>query len=110
MYVAAAGDVFGEQMLNNDNIGKSKYTVRALTYCDLHKIARNDLLEVLDNYPEYKEIFWNELIITVNLAKVAYCTWSSIFYFLLLYFITNIQTLQFVVATSGKTLSDLHLI
>ena len=31
--------------------------VRALTYCDLHKIMRDDLLEVLELYPEFAESF-----------------------------------------------------
>ena len=39
-------DVFGENPCSYDTIGKSSCNVRALTYCDLHKIMRDDLLEV----------------------------------------------------------------
>ncbi|KAJ8024583.1 Potassium voltage-gated channel subfamily H member 7 [Holothuria leucospilota] len=41
-------DVFGENPCINHTVGKSKCNVRALTYCDLHKILRDDLLEILD--------------------------------------------------------------
>jgi hypothetical protein len=45
--------------------------VRALTYCDLHKIHRDDLLEVLDMYPEFSDHFWSSLEITFNLRDVS---------------------------------------
>ncbi|QQP42073.1 Uncharacterized protein FKW44_016622, partial [Caligus rogercresseyi] len=48
-------------------IGKSSSNVRALTYCDLHKINRDDLLEVLELYPEFAESFSNNLDVTYNL-------------------------------------------
>ena len=38
--------MFGENPCIFDTIGKSSCNVRALTYCDLHKIMRDDLLEV----------------------------------------------------------------
>ncbi|XP_017591793.1 PREDICTED: LOW QUALITY PROTEIN: potassium voltage-gated channel subfamily H member 2 [Corvus brachyrhynchos] len=50
--------------------GKSRADVRALTYCDLHKILREDLLEVLDMYPEFSDRFWGTLEITFNLRDV----------------------------------------
>lgn len=56
-------------------IGKSKATVRALTYCDLHKISRNDILEVLECYPDFRRKFWRDLEITYNLrALVSFFT------------------------------------
>lgn len=51
--------------------GKSSADVRALTYCDLHKILRDDLLEVLDMYPDFADVFWNNLEITLNLRDVS---------------------------------------
>lgn len=48
-------------------MGKSKCDVRALTYCDLHKISRLDLLQVLEMYPEFIESFNRNLNITFNL-------------------------------------------
>lgn len=45
--------------------------MRALTYCDLHKIHRDDLLEVLDMYPEFSDHFWSSLEITFNLRDVS---------------------------------------
>ena len=47
--------------------GKSNADVRALTYCDLDKIQREDLLEVLDMYPEFSDHFLTNLELTFNL-------------------------------------------
>ena len=38
-------------------LGRSSCDVRALSYCDLHKIERSDLLDVLDIYPDFAESF-----------------------------------------------------
>ncbi|XP_038076431.1 potassium voltage-gated channel subfamily H member 6-like isoform X2 [Patiria miniata] len=57
-------DVFGENFCQYDTVGKSKCNVRALTYCDLHKILREDLLEILDMYPEFYHQFAKNLEIT----------------------------------------------
>jgi hypothetical protein len=45
--------------------------VRALTYCDLHKIHRDDLLDVLDLYPEFYQTFSSNLEITFNMRDVS---------------------------------------
>lgn len=47
--------------------GKSNADVRALSYCDLHTIQREDLLEVLDMYPEFADHFLTNLELTFNL-------------------------------------------
>ncbi|ETE57126.1 hypothetical protein L345_17162, partial [Ophiophagus hannah] len=60
-------DIFGEPLNLYARPGKSNADVRALTYCDLHKIHREDLLEVLDMYPEFSDHFWSNLEITFNL-------------------------------------------
>ncbi|XP_071347730.1 voltage-gated inwardly rectifying potassium channel KCNH6-like isoform X2 [Trachinotus anak] len=69
MVVAILGknDIFGEPINLYVLPGKSRADVRALTYCDLHKIKREDMLEVLDMYPEFCESFWSNLEITFNL-------------------------------------------
>ena len=63
-------DVFGENPCIYETIGKSSCNVRALTYCDLHKIMRDDLLEVLELYPEFSENFSTNLEVTFNLRYV----------------------------------------
>lgn len=63
-------DIFGENPLLYEDVGKSSCNVRALTYCDLHKILRDDLLDVLDMYPEFAENFCRNLVITYNLRDV----------------------------------------
>ena len=64
-------DIFGENPCIYPTIGKSSCNVRALTYCDLHKIMRDDLLEVLELYPEFAESFSDSLEVTFNLRDVS---------------------------------------
>uniref|UniRef100_A0A3B4UM68 Potassium voltage-gated channel, subfamily H (eag-related), member 2a n=1 Tax=Seriola dumerili TaxID=41447 RepID=A0A3B4UM68_SERDU len=79
MVVAILGknDIFGEPINLYVLPGKSRADVRALTYCDLHKINREDMLEVLDMYPEFYESFWSNLEITFSLRDVYYSCSSS---------------------------------
>ncbi|XP_025032051.1 potassium voltage-gated channel subfamily H member 2 [Python bivittatus] len=65
--ILGKNDIFGEPLNLYARPGKSNADVRALTYCDLHKIHREDLLEVLDMYPEFSDYFWSNLEITFNL-------------------------------------------
>ncbi|XP_071416431.1 voltage-gated inwardly rectifying potassium channel KCNH2 isoform X2 [Pithys albifrons albifrons] len=65
--ILGKNDTFGEPLHLHTRPGKSRADVRALTYCDLHKILREDLLEVLDMYPEFSDRFWGTLEITFNL-------------------------------------------
>ena len=62
-------DVFGENICVHENVGKSSCNVRALTYCDLHKILRYDLLDILEMYPEFADHFANNLQITFDLRE-----------------------------------------
>ena len=64
-------DIFGENPCAHTTIGKSKCNVRALTYCDLHKIHRDDLLDVLDLYPQFYQSFTSNLEITFYLRDVS---------------------------------------
>ncbi|XP_072547965.1 potassium voltage-gated channel subfamily H member 2a [Salminus brasiliensis] len=65
--ILGKNDIFGEPINLYARPGKSNADVRALTYCDLHKIQREDMLEVLDMYPEFSDYFWSNLEITFNL-------------------------------------------
>uniref|UniRef100_A0A1I8H2N4 Cyclic nucleotide-binding domain-containing protein n=1 Tax=Macrostomum lignano TaxID=282301 RepID=A0A1I8H2N4_9PLAT len=60
-------DVFGEMPCQFETVGKSKCNVRALTYCDLHKIHRDDLLETFDMYPAFADYFNRNMEITFDL-------------------------------------------
>ncbi|XP_077391892.1 voltage-gated inwardly rectifying potassium channel KCNH6-like isoform X3 [Festucalex cinctus] len=89
--ILGKNDIFGEPINLCALPGKSSADVRALTYCDLHKIHRDDMLEVrcgliikrlskklqrqqtcevLDMYPEFCDYFWSNLEITFNLRDV----------------------------------------
>ncbi|XP_075036855.1 voltage-gated inwardly rectifying potassium channel KCNH7 isoform X4 [Mixophyes fleayi] len=65
--ILGKNDIFGEMVHLYAKPGKSNADVRALTYCDLHKIQREDLLEVLDMYPEFSDQFLTNLELTFNL-------------------------------------------
>lgn len=68
-------DIFGESMHLFAKPGKSCADVRALSYCDLHTIQREEILEVLDMYPEFADHFFTNLELTFDLrdenAKVS---------------------------------------
>ncbi|XP_026132872.1 potassium voltage-gated channel subfamily H member 6-like, partial [Carassius auratus] len=65
--ILGKNDVFGEPINLYTDPGHSNADVTALTYCDLHRIQRDDLLEVLDMYPAFGESFRRNLEITFNL-------------------------------------------
>ncbi|XP_068205692.1 potassium voltage-gated channel unc-103 isoform X14 [Palaemon carinicauda] len=67
MAILGKDDIFGENPCIYPTVGKSSCNVRALTYCDLHRIMRDDILDVLDLYPEFAEDFSRNLEITFNL-------------------------------------------
>lgn len=68
-------DIFGEMIHLFAKPGKSCADVRALSYCDLHTIQREEILEVLDMYPEFADHFLTNLELTFDLrdenAKVS---------------------------------------
>ncbi|XP_056145773.1 potassium voltage-gated channel subfamily H member 7-like [Lampris incognitus] len=65
--ILGKNDIFGEMIHLYAKSGKSNADVRALSYCDLHTIQREDLLEVLDMYPEFADFFFTNLELTFNL-------------------------------------------
>lgn len=68
--LAEKKDIFGEPINLYDEPGKSNSDVHTTTYCDLHRILRDDLLEVLDIYPSFADNFWRNLEMTCNLRDV----------------------------------------
>lgn len=60
-------DIFGEMIHLFTKPGKSCADVRALSYCDLHTIQREEILEVLDMYPEFADHFLTNLELTFDL-------------------------------------------
>ncbi|XP_064623498.1 potassium voltage-gated channel subfamily H member 1-like isoform X2 [Lineus longissimus] len=65
--ILSKGDVFGDNFWKEQSIGQSTANVRALTYCDLHIIKRDRLLEVLDFYHAFANSFARNLVLTYNL-------------------------------------------
>lgn len=77
MAILAKDDIFGENPCIHPTVGKSSCNVRVLTYCDLHKIHRDDLLDVLALYPEFSNHFSQNLEITFNLRDVRTARFAS---------------------------------
>ena len=50
-------------------MGQAAANVRALTYCDIHVVNREKLLEVLDFYKAFTTSFSRNLILTYNLRN-----------------------------------------
>lgn len=65
--ILGKGDVFGDAFWKEPTIGQSCANVRALTYCDLHAIKRDKLLEVLNFYTAFSNSFARNLVLTYNL-------------------------------------------
>ena len=65
--ILGKGDVTGDVFWKEKTIGKSAATVRALTYCDLHTIKRDRLLEVLDFYKPFANSFTRKMVLAYNL-------------------------------------------
>lgn len=59
-YISIAGkdDVFGENPLSHPTIGKSCANVRAITYCDLHKVS---VIEIVSTKYQEKFLKYREL-------------------------------------------------
>ncbi|XP_075985214.1 potassium voltage-gated channel unc-103-like isoform X5 [Anticarsia gemmatalis] len=73
MAILGKDDIFGENPCIYPTVGRSNCRVRALTYCDLHRVHRDDLLDVLDFYPEFRASFVNNLEITYNMRDEEIC-------------------------------------
>ena len=63
------GDVFGDAFWKDIEMGQAAANVRALTYCDIHVVNREKLLEVLDFYKAFTTSFSRNLILTYNLRN-----------------------------------------
>ena len=72
------GDIFGENMIetksdDRSTVGKSNYTVRPLSHCDINKITTEDLRDVLDTYSEFGGRFLKAFKVTFNFIISLYC-------------------------------------
>jgi len=63
------GDSFGENFAIDPSkpVVNSNASIRALTYCELRMISREDVLHILKQYPLFRENFIKDLEITFNL-------------------------------------------
>ncbi|XP_041470932.1 potassium voltage-gated channel unc-103-like [Lytechinus variegatus] len=65
--ILGKNDVVGENFCTCQDVGRSKGTVRALTYCDLVTLAREDLMDVIRSYPDFKDHFAERVEITMDM-------------------------------------------
>ncbi|CAF3405778.1 unnamed protein product [Rotaria sp. Silwood1] len=69
--ILSINDVFGDDFWSKhrDSVGQSAANVRALTYCNIHQIRRERLLEVLDFYHPFSISFARNMLLTYNLRQ-----------------------------------------
>uniref|UniRef100_H2L6I2 Potassium voltage-gated channel, subfamily H (eag-related), member 1b n=2 Tax=Oryzias latipes TaxID=8090 RepID=H2L6I2_ORYLA len=67
--ILGKGDVFGDVFWKEMTLAQSCANVRALTYCDLHVIKRDELQKVLEFYSNFANHFARNLVLTYNLRK-----------------------------------------
>ena len=69
-YISGKGDSFGENFAIDPKkpVVNSNTSVRALTYCEMRTISREDVLHILNQYPLFRENFIKDLEITYNLS------------------------------------------
>ena len=69
LFSPGKGDSFGENFAIDPDrpVVNSNASIRALTYCELRLITREDVLHILKQYPLFKENFIKDLEITYNL-------------------------------------------
>ncbi|XP_053713705.1 potassium voltage-gated channel subfamily H member 1-like isoform X1 [Synchiropus splendidus] len=67
--ILGKGDVFGDVFWKERSLAQSCANVRALTYCDLHIIKRDELQKVLEFYSNFANHFARNLVLTYNLRK-----------------------------------------
>ncbi|XP_077985937.1 potassium voltage-gated channel unc-103-like [Glandiceps talaboti] len=65
--ILGTNDIFGENICRYNTPGRSRADVRALTYCDLHLISRDDLQFIFSIYPEFSADFEENLSLSVDL-------------------------------------------
>uniref|UniRef100_A0A8C7MM84 Potassium voltage-gated channel subfamily H member 7 n=1 Tax=Oncorhynchus kisutch TaxID=8019 RepID=A0A8C7MM84_ONCKI len=76
--ILGKNDIFGEMIHLYAKPGKANADVRALSYCDLHTIHREEILEVLDMYPEFADYFLSNLELTFNLRDESGKEWGCV--------------------------------
>lgn len=69
MAILGKGDSFGENFAIDPSkpVVNSNTSIRALTYCEMRTISREDVLYILNQYPLFRENFIKDLEITYNL-------------------------------------------
>ncbi|XP_033641645.1 potassium voltage-gated channel unc-103-like [Asterias rubens] len=65
--ILGKGDVVGENFCQRPLVGRSKGTVRALTYCDLLTLYREDLMDVITMYPDFRQHFAEKVEVTIDM-------------------------------------------
>ncbi|XP_022088679.1 potassium voltage-gated channel subfamily H member 1-like isoform X2 [Acanthaster planci] len=65
--ILGAGDVYGDAFWKDNSLGQAAANVKALTYCDLHSIRRDDLMDVLNFYQAFANSFARNMVLTYNL-------------------------------------------
>ncbi|VDP00585.1 unnamed protein product, partial [Schistosoma curassoni] len=81
------GDIFGQPIFKDTDVGQSAASVRALTYCDLQCIKRDKLIDILKFYSQFAVSFSRTLVLSYNLRNRV----SSFLSFIYAYFVVCIN-------------------
>ncbi len=89
LFCLGTNDVFGDDFWskNRDTVGQSAANVRALTYCNLHQIRRERLLEVLEFYHPFSVSFARNMVLTYNLRNRVSVVFFKYAYMFLCFFL-----------------------
>ncbi|KAK4473671.1 hypothetical protein MN116_003020 [Schistosoma mekongi] len=67
--ILSKGDIFGQPIFKDADVGQSAASVRALTYCDLQCIKRDKLIDILKFYSQFAVSFSRTLVLSYNLRN-----------------------------------------
>ncbi|CAH8474703.1 unnamed protein product [Schistosoma guineensis] len=67
--ILSKGDIFGQPIFKDTDVGQSAASVRALTYCDLQCIKRDKLIDILKFYSQFAVSFSRTLVLSYNLRN-----------------------------------------
>ncbi|KAL3308692.1 Potassium voltage-gated channel subfamily H member 5, partial [Cichlidogyrus casuarinus] len=78
--IAGRGDVFGEPFWKDPHrMSHASATIRALTYCDLHCIKKDCMLQVLEFYSAFANSFARNLVLTYDLkTRLIFRKWVDV--------------------------------
>ena len=83
--ITGTGDSLGDLFWKENTLGQCMVNVKSLTYCNMHIIKREKLLEVLNFYTPFANSFERNLNLSYNLRKRVQFAFYTLFIIIILY-------------------------